>query len=81
MGTSPTKASGGEQQVDVVAAHILLRHVNDRHGQTLFTVVVSAVLRDVAGQLSHLDLILEISLEAAEENLYHSKPRGAVGCQ
>jgi len=48
------KRTRGVQQVDVVAAHKVLRQPDDRAGQARLAVVVRAVLRHIPGQLSHL---------------------------
>jgi hypothetical protein len=44
----------GVQQVDVVAAHEVLRQAHDGGGQGGLAVVVRRVLRHVARQLGHL---------------------------
>ena len=42
------------QEVKVVTADVILSQVDDRHGQTLFSVVVSGVFGDVTDELRHL---------------------------
>ena len=59
----------GRQQVDVVRAHEVLRHADDRAREAHLAVVVGRVLGHVARQLRHLDLLLELALEAGEEHL------------
>lgn len=59
----------GHEQVDVVAAHEVLRHVDDGARERDLAVVVGRVLRHVARQLSNLDLALEVALEARKQNL------------
>ncbi|KAH9404955.1 hypothetical protein TYRP_000789 [Tyrophagus putrescentiae] len=57
------------QQVDVVAAHKVLRHVDDGRLEGHLAVVVGALLAHRAGQLRHLHLLLVVALEAGEDDL------------
>mmetsp|Transcript_16996 Transcript_16996/g.37428 ORF Transcript_16996/g.37428 Transcript_16996/m.37428 type:complete len:599 (+) Transcript_16996:369-2165(+) len=61
--------AGGDQQVQVVGAHEVLRHGDDRAGQGGLAVMIGAVLADVADQLRDLHVAPQIPLEAAEEDL------------
>ncbi len=56
------------QQVDVVAAHIVLCQPHNGTLQTLLTMVVSRVLRHIASKLSHLYSI------CTNSNLNHALP-------
>ena len=49
-----TKLSTWIEQVDVVAADILLGKVDNGHRERLFTVVISGMLRDITNELSDL---------------------------
>jgi hypothetical protein len=44
----------GKQQIEIIAAHEVLRQIYDGSGQTGFTVVVCSVLTDVTNKLSDL---------------------------
>jgi hypothetical protein len=43
-----------EQEVEVVAADVILSQVDDRHGQTLFPMVVGGVFGDITDELCYL---------------------------
>mmetsp|Transcript_53685 Transcript_53685/g.174598 ORF Transcript_53685/g.174598 Transcript_53685/m.174598 type:complete len:732 (+) Transcript_53685:776-2971(+) len=57
------------QQVDVVRAYEVLRHRDDGARQGGLSVVVGAVLADVADQLCNLDVRAKIPLEGAIQDL------------
>ena len=64
-----TKLTGRGEQVDVVATDEGLGHANDGALKRGLTVVVGRVLTDITGQLSHLNLALELPLEAGKQDL------------
>ena len=43
-----------QQEIEVVTANVILGQVNNRHGQTLLSVVIGCVFRDVTDKLCHL---------------------------
>lgn len=47
----------GGQEIDVVAPHIVLGKVNDRRGQTHFTVMIGGMLRNITNKLGDLGSI------------------------
>mmetsp|Transcript_13089 Transcript_13089/g.34632 ORF Transcript_13089/g.34632 Transcript_13089/m.34632 type:complete len:337 (+) Transcript_13089:990-2000(+) len=57
------------QQVHVVGAHKVLSHADNRLGQRSLAVVVRGMLGDVAHELRHLAIVLQLALEASEEHL------------
>mmetsp|Transcript_74387 Transcript_74387/g.188083 ORF Transcript_74387/g.188083 Transcript_74387/m.188083 type:complete len:238 (+) Transcript_74387:643-1356(+) len=57
------------QQVDVVGAHKVLRHGDDRAGERGLAVMVGAVLTDVAHELCDLHVRPQVPLEAAIQHL------------
>jgi len=59
----------GQQQVDVVAAHKVLRQVDDGVHERHLAVVVGRQLGHAAGQLRHLDLAPVVAPEAGVEHL------------
>jgi hypothetical protein len=63
------KLANRGQQRKVVAADVVLRHVDDGAIERLLTVVVAGVFGDVAGQLGDLDLARQVALETREKNL------------
>ena len=64
-----TELTGGHQEVDVVGSDEILRETDDGGNQGSLTVVVRGVLGDVTAELGHLDVRLELALEAREEHL------------
>lgn len=69
-----TRATGAElaarlQQVDVVGAHEILRETDDGTVQGRLAVVERRVFKHVAGQGRHLDLVLQVPLEAGVQHL------------
>ncbi len=61
------------QEVDVVAADIVLCHVDDGSRETDFTVVIAGVLGNITSQLRHLQLCLQIALKARKQHLHRSQ--------
>jgi hypothetical protein len=61
--------AGRVQQVDVVAARVVLCESDDGSLQAYVTVVVRAVLRGVPRELRDLDVGLEVALEGGKHNL------------
>ena len=57
------------EQVDVVAAHVVLRHVDDGALHRCFPVMEHCVLRHVGCQLRHAHLFLKVALDASEKRL------------
>ena len=60
------------EQRQVVRADVRLRHADDRARERLLAMVIRRVLRDVARELRHLDLVLDerlATLEAREHDL------------
>lgn len=49
-----TKLTIWHKKVDVITSNVVLGQVNDRHCQTLFTMMVAGLLRDVASELGNL---------------------------
>jgi hypothetical protein len=46
--------SFGFEQIDVVTAHKILSQVDNRHGQTLFSVMIRSLFGDISNELSDL---------------------------
>mmetsp|Transcript_100206 Transcript_100206/g.251233 ORF Transcript_100206/g.251233 Transcript_100206/m.251233 type:complete len:404 (-) Transcript_100206:1746-2957(-) len=61
------------QQVDVVGAHKVLRHGDDRAGERGLAVMVGAVLTDVAHELCDLHVRPQVPLEAAIQDFSLSR--------
>ena len=51
---SGSELSVGKQEVEVIAADIILSQVDNCHGQTLLSVVVSGMFGDITDELCHL---------------------------
>lgn len=51
---SRTELTGRHQEVHVIAAHEILRHIDNRGGHAVFTVVVLGHGCDTTGELGHL---------------------------
>mmetsp|Transcript_19270 Transcript_19270/g.48231 ORF Transcript_19270/g.48231 Transcript_19270/m.48231 type:complete len:400 (-) Transcript_19270:1310-2509(-) len=64
-----TELAARDQQIDVVGPDKVLSQPDNRSHQRHFSVVVRRVLRNVACELRHFHLRLELPLEAAEEHL------------
>ena len=64
-----TELTVGVEQVDVVTSHKVLGKTNDGSSQTLFTVMVGSLFRNVTSQLSDLDLLDDTFLETTKEDL------------
>lgn len=59
----------GQRRVETQVFSVYLSHVDDGAGKADLAVVVAGVLGNVARKLGHLDLLLELALQAAEEHL------------
>lgn len=70
---SRTKLSNGLEQVEVVAAYVVLRQIDDRGHERHLTVMVGGVLGHRPGQLGHLDLPLVVTLQTGEQHLLTDK--------
>mmetsp|Transcript_21683 Transcript_21683/g.35834 ORF Transcript_21683/g.35834 Transcript_21683/m.35834 type:complete len:372 (+) Transcript_21683:2019-3134(+) len=64
-----TKLTSRLQKVDIVGSNKVLGHSNNGSCQGSLTVMVCRVFRDVTSQLSHLDFLLELALEARKQDL------------
>ena len=66
---SSTELTAWFKEVDVVGTDKVLSKPDDRGCQTLLSVMVRGLLRDVSRQLSHLDLCCEVTFETPKEDL------------
>jgi len=64
-----TKLSIRHEQVDIIRADEILRHINDRHGKRHLPMVVCRMLSHVTRKLRHLYLVFEVPLEAGVDDL------------
>jgi len=64
-----TKLTGGSEKIDVVGPDEGLAHTNNGTLEGDLAMMVGRVLRNITSELSYLDLSLELTLEAGEEDL------------